>query len=114
MDSFEKNIRGLVGNLKRYSMLEFFQEEVSLKTKIADLKNSLNTFNVYLPNTQLSVDDPQKAERDIKIDLRERITSFVTKIDHKFAMENYDYVMEHVKDDQVKEIYKQLGPFDHY
>ena len=35
------------------------------------------------------------------------------KVDHSFALRNYDYVLKHTND-QLKQIYLQLGPFDHY
>ena len=48
------------------------------------------------------------------MDLRERLNSYITRIDHSFALSNYEYVMEQVRDDNIKNIYKTLGPFDHY
>ena len=35
-------------------------------------------------------------------------------MDHDFGLKNYKYVIDYVKDDRVKEIYRTLGPFDHF
>jgi hypothetical protein len=54
------------------------------------------------------------AKNSIKVDIRERINSFIEKIDHSFGLENYHYVLESINDDLVKDIYRKLGPFDHF
>ena len=48
------------------------------------------------------------------MDLRERINSYIGKVDHTFALANYDHVMNTIVDEKCKDIYRQLGPFDHY
>jgi hypothetical protein len=48
------------------------------------------------------------------VDLRERINSYIQKIDHGFGLKNYMYVVENVKDETVKDIYRSIGPFDHF
>ena len=58
--------------------------------------------------------DRVKAVKDIQVDLRERINSYIAKVDHNFARQNYQYVMETVRDEHIKNIYKELGPFDHF
>ena len=78
------------------------------------LHENLDQFNVYLPHTQVVMEDASKAERDIKVDLKERINSYIQKIDHGFALKNYMYVIENVKDETVKDIYRSIGPFDHF
>ena len=35
-------------------------------------------------------------------------------MDHSFALRNYQYIMDTVKDENIKNIYKALGPFDHF
>ena len=54
------------------------------------------------------------AKNNIKVDIKERIYSFIEKIDHSFGLENYHYVLENINDDLVKDVYKKLGPFDHF
>jgi predicted methyltransferase len=54
------------------------------------------------------------AKNNIKVDIRERIYSFIEKIDHSFGLENYHYVLENINDDLVKDVYRKLGPFDHF
>ena len=69
---------------------------------------------MYLPQWRLNVEDPEQAASQIKVDLRERINSFVEKIDHSFGLENYRYVIDTIPDELVKDVYKKLGPFDHF
>ena len=58
--------------------------------------------------------DPDKAKTAIQVDLRERLNSYIAKVDHSFALANYEYILANVKDDNIKDIYKTLGPFDHF
>ena len=58
--------------------------------------------------------DVQRAEKDILVDLRERLNGYIIRLQHDFALWNYDYVMNHISDKTVRDIYKVLGPFDHY
>jgi hypothetical protein len=55
-----------------------------------------------------------QAKQQIKVDLKERINSFIEKLDHSFGLENYHYILENVNDDLIKDVYKKLGPFDHF
>ena len=85
-----------------------------MQEQIEKLKDGLDEFNTYLPETQVIMKDEKRAEKDIMVDLRERLNGFIVKLDHKFALTNYDYVMQNIKDKTVKDIYRTLGPFDHY
>jgi len=58
--------------------------------------------------------DKTKAQTNVNVDLRERLNSYITKVDHSFALANYDYIMSQVKDKNIKNIYMTLGPFDHF
>jgi len=58
--------------------------------------------------------DEKRAEKDIMVDLRERLNGYIIKLSHQFALANYDYVMTTVHDKTIKDIYKVLGPFDHF
>ena len=78
------------------------------------MKDSLDEFNIYLPATQIVMKERAKAEKDIQVDLRERLNSYIARVDHSFALANYDYIMKNVKDEAIKNLYKTLGPFDHY
>ena len=60
---------------------------------------------------------PEKTERalkDIMVDIRERLGEYIIKLDHRFALDNYDYVMTSIRDKTVQDIYNVLGPFDHH
>ena len=74
----------------------------------------MDAFSTYLPKSQVKIEDEVKARKDIQVDLRERINSYIYKIDHEFALDNYDYVLQTVNDKTIKDIYRLLGPFDHY
>ena len=58
--------------------------------------------------------DKPRAEKDILVDLRERLNSYIVKLNHDFALKNYDYVTTFIGDKTIQDIYKVLGPFDHY
>lgn len=36
------------------------------------------------------------------------------RLDHTFGLENYRYVLEQISDAKIRDIYKKLGPFDHF
>jgi hypothetical protein len=38
----------------------------------------------------------------------------IKQIDHGFAIRNYDYIMKNIRDTRIQEIYKNMGPYDHY
>lgn len=48
---------------------------------------------MYMPKYQLAVDDMSLAINQIKVDLKERINSFMRETNHSFALENYDYLV---------------------
>jgi len=58
--------------------------------------------------------DEFRAEKDIMVDLRERMNGYIIRLNHEFALDNYNYVMENISDKTIRDIYKVLGPFDHY
>ena len=80
------------------------------------MKTGLDDFNIYLPQTSviLKEADTKKALNAIAVDLKSRLSGYIEKIDHDFALDNYNYVMNHVADKTTRDIYKVLGPFDHY
>lgn len=114
MDTFEGHAKQLISRLKTYSLIEFFHEEKKLHKEVGKLRDSLDDFNIYLPKTQVIMKDEEKAKKDIIVDLRERLAGLITKVNHDFALENYDYVMTSITDKTVQDIYKILGPFDHF
>jgi len=67
-----------------------------------------------LPEWRLKVDDIGVVATQIKIDVRERINQVLERMDHTFGLENYRYVLEQISDEKVRDIYKKLGPFDHF
>ena len=85
-----------------------------LEKRIAHLRASLDDFNIYLPETQVIMKDENRAKKDIVVDLRERLNSYVIRLNHNFALKNYDHVMLEISDKTIRDIYKVLGPFDHF
>ena len=116
MDHFETQTKNLIHELGTYSLIEFFHEEDRLEQKIKRLSQSLNDFNMYLPQTKviLQEENAKKALNDITVDVRERLNGYIVKLNHRFGLDNYDYVMNEVSDKTIRDIYKVLGPFDHY
>lgn len=57
MDIFEKTIKALMKDVKSYNYIEFYHEHESIKSKIRDIKESLKSFNIYMPKYQLSIED---------------------------------------------------------
>ena len=112
--TFEKEMKQMTNKLQNYSLIEFYHEESELKQKISSLANGLENFALYLPKARVICKDLPKAMTQIKVDLRERINSYVEKIDHSFALDNYKYVINNIEDPVIKDIYRQLGPFDHF
>lgn len=114
MDRLEVNLKQLVTNLKRYSLPEYYHEERELKSQLKKFDQDLDSFTVYLPKTVLRCDDMLRAEQEIKVDLQGRLTDYIVEIDHAFALENFDHIMRTVRDEKIKDIYRSLGPYDHF
>jgi hypothetical protein len=51
IDMFESRTKALVSKLRTYSLVEFFHEEDKLNENMLVLKESLDDFNIYLPET---------------------------------------------------------------
>jgi len=58
--------------------------------------------------------DKVRAEKDILVDMRERLNGYILALNHSFGLNNYKYVMEEIHDKTIRDIYKVLGPFDHF
>ena len=114
IDVFETRTKALVNKLRTFSLVEFFHDEAKLNDNMKTLKESLDDFNIYLPATQIIMKDKLRAEKDIMVDMRERLNGYIIKLSHDFALSNYDYVMTEISDKTIRDIYKVLGPFDHY
>ena len=114
MQTFEKEMRQMASRLKQYSLIEFYPEEEELKRKINKMASGLESFSLYLPKARIICKDLPKAFIQIKVELKERFQSLVEKIDHSFSLENFKYVVENITDPVIKDIYRQLGPFDHF
>ena len=67
-----------------------------------------------MPKYSLSVEDPNLAINQIKVDIRERVQGFIRETNHSFSLDNYNYVLNVHMNEQISKIYKQLGPFDFY
>lgn len=114
MDNFEMKSRQLVQKLQTFSLIEFFHEEHAMSNQIEHLKHGLDDFNIYLPQTAVIIKDLKKAEKEIMVDMRERLNGYITRLNHDFALKNYEYIQTEVADKTVRDIYKVLGPFDHF
>jgi polysaccharide deacetylase 2 family uncharacterized protein YibQ len=69
---------------------------------------------LYLPTSSVTIENMSMTKSTIKVELKERIQSLITKVDHKFGLENYNYVLANSQHDTIKDVYRKLGPFDHY
>lgn len=116
MNDFETNLKELVSDLHKFSLIEFYHNEIDLNKKISYMKKSLENYQLYLPKARVIVSEEEmfKTQTTIKVDVRERLNTFIEKIDHSFGLENYNWVQENIEDDSIKDIYKKLGPFDHF
>ena len=94
MEQFESMTRKVVGNIKKYSVIEFYHEESGLLKKISQLFDSLEQFNAYLPNSVIVQKDLKKVQNDVKVDLRERLNSYIQKVNHDFALKNYQFIVD--------------------
>ena len=76
----------------------------------------MENYQLYLPKARVTVseDDMPKTNMTIKVDVRERMNTFIEKIDHSFGLDNYNWVQDNITDVGIKDIYKKLGPFDHF
>ena len=62
----------------------------------------------------MKIEDMSLAINQIKVDIKERLSSFFVETDHNFSLENYDYITKTLENDSISKIYRQLGPFDFY
>ena len=46
--------------------------------------------------------------------MKEKLNEYIKHIDHSFALSNYDYIINQVRDERIKAVYRQLGPYDHF
>ena len=114
MTEFDKELKQVIANLSKFSLLEFYHDEVNIKKSISNLQSKLENFSIYLPEWRLKIENIDQVKTQIKVDVRERLNSIFERIDHSFAIENYHFVLEKVNDIRVKDIYKKLGPFNHF
>ena len=114
METFERDLRNLTKNLHQYSLIEFYHEEMDIKRKIYRMQEGLDRYGLYLPQSRVIEHDLPKIQMQIKVDLKERLSSFIERIDHSFALENYKFVVNGLENEKIKDIYKKLGPFDHW
>ena len=114
MDKYEATIQGLMRDIKKYNYIEFYHEENYVREQIRSIRRNLNEFKIYMPKYQMKVNDMSLAINQIKVDIKERLSSFFQETDHTFSLENYDYILKSHNNEYVAKIYKQLGPFDYY
>lgn len=77
-----------------------------MKKKILEIKDALKAFNIYMPKYSLSVEDPNLAINQIKVDIRERVQGFIRETNHSFSLDNYNYVLNVHMNEQISKIYK--------
>jgi hypothetical protein len=51
---------------------------------------------------------------EITNELDEKMKHLIKQIDHGFAVSNYDYIIKNIRDTRIKEVYKTMGPYDHF
>jgi excinuclease UvrABC helicase subunit UvrB len=51
MDSLENRLKKMVGNLKNFSVMEFYHEEEELNHQMKTFRLDLESFNIYLPGS---------------------------------------------------------------
>lgn len=61
MNTFEAELKHLTISLQKYSLIEFYHEEDSLKAKIRQMANSFDDFSIYLPSARITCKDMTKA-----------------------------------------------------
>lgn len=49
MDYYEKSIKVLMGDVKKYNLIEFYHEQEGLKKQIKEIKDSIKNYNLYIP-----------------------------------------------------------------
>lgn len=114
MDYYEKSIKDMLSDVKQYNYIEFWYEKDKIIHQCKDIKRDLEKFNIYLPKFQVNMADVTLAMNQIKIDLKDKINSYIKPTEHSFCLENYDYIINTHMNNEILQIYKQLGPFDFY
>ena len=114
MDKYEGTIQSLMSDIRKYNYIELYHEENYIKEQVKNITSDLKEFNIYMPKYQLKIQDNQNAVSQIKTDIKDRLQSYFQETDHKFSLQNYEYVLNTHKNDKIARVYKQLGPFDYY
>jgi len=83
MDSFEERIGGLLRDIKSYNMIEFYHEHESMRAQVSNIRESLKSFNIYMPKYAMAVDDFDKVQANVRVDVRERINSVIKQVSSK-------------------------------
>ena len=73
MSSFDNELKYMVSNLSKFSLLEFYHDEENIKKNISNLQNKLESFSIYLPEWKLKMNDTNLVTTQIKVDVRERM-----------------------------------------
>ena len=63
MSTFETEIKKMINNLQKYSLIEFYHEEIDLKQKIQKMGEGLSNFSLYLPKARVICKDLVNAQR---------------------------------------------------
>ncbi len=103
-----------MNDVKKYNYIEFYHEQINIQKQIRGIRQNFEAFNIYMPKYQMKIEDMSLAINQIKVDIKERLSSFFVETDHNFTLENYDYITKTLENDSIARIYRQLGPFDYY
>lgn len=49
MDSFERQIVDLMGDVSKYNYIEFYHEQINIQKQIRLIRDDLKQFNMYMP-----------------------------------------------------------------
>lgn len=82
LQGFENKLKDMVSKLSKFSLVEFYHEEIEIKSQIRKLSGGLEDFSLYLPSSRLVVSDLALAQQTIKVEMRERFKTLIERVDH--------------------------------
>lgn len=62
MNTFESDLKKLTSNLQKYSLIEFYHEEIELKRRISTMASGLEGLALYLPKARVICKDLPRAQ----------------------------------------------------
>ena len=102
---YEGRLKKTLERVQGYSVVEFYYEADDLKSEVRKLVDDLDYFSVYTPSFSLkNVPDLDKMDafvRSIQLDLETAFNTNIVKLDNKFSQNNYDYVINDLKNPKI-------------